>query len=235
MLMPAKNSVKVYAENGFYHLYNRGVEKRDIFLDHQDYAVFLSYLKEYLTPKDTENLYLISTSKEYSYEERQKAQKKLLMNNFFGEIELLAYVLMPNHFHLLLKQNNERSMENFLNSIGTRYTMYFNRRYKRVGSLYQGVYKAVLIGSDEQLLHVSRYIHLNPEGNTSLPSSLPDYLGSKQTGWIKTNHLLNYFSKTNPQNSYSSFMSSSTDSNFIADKCLDLDFEQARGDPVYQL
>lgn len=221
--MPAKNSVKVYAQNGFYHLYNRGVEKRDIFLDEQDYAVFLSYLKEYLTPKDKDELYLISTSKEHTYAERQKAEKMLLLNNFFGEIELLAYVLMPNHYHLLIKQNNERSMENFLNSIGTRYTMYFNRKYKRIGSLYQGVYKAVLIETDGQLLHISRYIHLNPKGNISFPSSFPDYLGLKETSWLKPEYILNYFAKTNTENSYSNFVEAPADSSFIALQCLDIE------------
>ena len=160
--MPARNSLKQYQENSYYHLYNRGVEKRLVFLDEQDYSVFLSYLKEYLLPKNTQELSEKLANPNTPYKEKDKIIKLLRLNNFADEITLLAYCLMPNHFHFLIKQKGAQGIDVFMNSLGTRYTMYFNRKYKRVGSLWQAVYKAVLINNDEQLLHLSRYIHLNP-------------------------------------------------------------------------
>lgn len=153
--MPGGNARKQYAENSYYHIYNRGVEKRLIFQDSQDYGVFLSYLKEYLSPKNEEELRNKLSDFNISYKERDKILKLLRLNNFADEISLLAFCLMPNHFHFQIKQIGELSIDKFMNSFGTRYSMYFNRKYKRVGPLYQGVYKAVLITTDEQLLHLS--------------------------------------------------------------------------------
>lgn len=214
--MPAKNSSKIYSEESFYHLYNRGVEKRNIFLDEQDYSVFLSYLKTYLLPKDEVNLRTIIGSKGFGSQEKDKAIKLLSLNNFSDEIDLLAYSLLPNHFHLLVKQIHANGIDRFMNSLITRYVLYFNKKYHRVGPLFQGVYKAVLVENDEQLLHLSWYIHSNPLKllglsfadwkKISLPFSLPEYLGERQSEWVKTSLILEYFSKTNKSDSYSNFM-----------------------------
>ena len=213
--MPARNSRKEYLENGFYHLYNRGVEKRIIFSDEQDYAVFLSYLKEYLLPKDEFELRKKLSDPTLSYKEKDKIIKLLSLNNFADEISLLAYCLMDNHFHFLIKQGSSNSIDSFMNSLGTRYTMYFNRKYERVGHLYQGQYKAVIVSSDEQLLHLSRYIHhqaLFSQGNAlrgwEQPSSFPEYLGQRKTQWIKPEEVLNFFSKdkSNDSHSYEAFV-----------------------------
>ena len=200
--MPARNSRKEYLENGFYHLYNRGVEKRIIFSDEQDYAVFLSYLKEYLLPKDEFELRKKLSDPTLSYKEKDKIIKLLSLNNFADEISLLAYCLMQNHFHFFIQQKNELSIDKFMQSLCTRYTMYFNRKYERVGHLYQGQYKAVIVSSDEQLLHLSRYIHhqaLFSQGNAlrgwEQPSSFPEYLGQRKTQWVKPEEVLNFFSK----------------------------------------
>lgn len=221
--MAAKNTVKCYLKNGFYHLYNRGVAKGNIFLDEQDYNVFLSYLKTYLLPKDLISLQAILFSNDSKPQEKDKAQKLIKLKNFYGNIDLIAYALMPNHFHFLVKQTDEDTIDHFLNALGTRYVGYFNRKYKRVGPLFQGVYKAVLIGSDQQLLHLSRYIHLNPIKIQlpNLPSSLPEFLERTKTDWLKSNFILDYFSKTNPNNSYESFMGENIDAGFIAEPAID--------------
>jgi len=78
-------------------------------------------------------------------------------------VNLLAFSLMPNHFHLLVSQADDTSMTNFMRRLGTAYVMYFNRKYQRVGPLFQGKYKAVRVIGPQQLMEVSRYIHLNPE------------------------------------------------------------------------
>lgn len=212
--MPSKNGRKVYIENGYYHIYNRGVEKRSIFLDEQDYGVFLSYLKEYLIPKGEKELSEILADPNATWVEKEKVLKLLRLNNFSGEISLLAYCLMPNHFHFLLKQNKASSIDQFMNSLGTRYTMYFNHKYKRVGGLYQGVYKAVLIQTNEQLIQLSRYIHkqslvlqgLALQNLRNQPSSYLDYLGLKKTEWVQTCEILSFFQKVNSGKSYEDFV-----------------------------
>lgn len=206
--MPAKNRIKTYLENAYYHLYNRGVEKRIIFLDQQDYSVFLSYLKSYLLPKNVEELRKRLSDQNISLKEKYVLLKLLALNNFADEITLLAYCLMPNHFHFLLKQKSAGAIDSFMNSLATRYTIYFNKKYKRVGALCQGVYKAVLVDSDEQLLELSRYIHTQALPNQ--PSSLPEYLGQRKTDWLHPQEILSYFARnTNRSLSYENFMKQS--------------------------
>lgn len=211
--MPGRNAIKQYIENGYYHIYNRGVEKRRIFQDKQDYPVFLNYLKEYLTPKDEKNLRLKLSDPDISSAERSKILRLLRMNNFTGEITLLAYCLMPNHFHLFIKQKSQNSIDKFMRSLCTRYTMYFNRKYKRVGTLFQSVYKAVLLESEEQFLHLSRYIH--KQALVNQPCSYPEYLGLRRTEWIKPDEILSYFSVKNPALSYETFVKEDEESEIL--------------------
>lgn len=219
--MPAKNSRKQYLENGYYHIYNRGVEKRIIFLDKQDYAVFLSYLKEYLLPKNEKELREKVADPQISSTERNGIIIKLKLNNFSDEIILIAYCLMPNHFHFFVKQKSAGSIDKFMNSLCTRYTMYFNKKYNRVGHLYQGAYKAVLITSDAQFLHLSRYIHkqaLMSHGQILLekqPCSYSEYLGKRKTEWIHSKEILSYFNQSNPHLSYENFVKQNGDSQLL--------------------
>ena len=213
--MPSRNCVKQYLENGYYHVYNRGVEKRLIFLDEQDYLVFLSYLKEYLLPKNEKELYEQLSNPTVNTQERDKILKKLRLNNFADEITLLAFCLMPNHFHLFIKQKNVLSIDKFMQSLCTRYSMYFNRKYQRVGSLFQSVYKAVIVISEEQYLYLTKYIHQQAlklpgetlEAHELYPSSYQDYIEKMKTNWLKPEEILVYFSKTNPNLSYLAFVS----------------------------
>ena len=135
---------------------------------------------------------------------------------------------MPNHFHLLIHQKKENAIDTFMNSLATRYTMYFNHKYKRVGTLYQSVYKAVLVKTDEQLLHLSRYIHKNPlslaskgEALKGSPSSYSEYLGERKTTWVQTKDVLSYFSKTNPNLSYKLFVKEHEPIEIIQDQTID--------------
>jgi len=207
--MAAKNSVKPYIENACYHIYNRGVEKRVIFLDKQDYAVFLSYLKEYLSPQDKDELRQQLSKIETSPKEKDKIIKLVRMNNFAGEITLYAFCLMSNHFHLLVKQASADAIDKFMNSLCTRYSMYFNKKYNRVGPLFQGVYKAVHIKRQDYLIYLTRYIHYQARQigkNAAHPSSIEYYLGINNSAWVKPNDILAYFSKTNHNLTYKAFM-----------------------------
>lgn len=231
--MAAKNSRKAYVEKGYYHIYNRGVEKRNIFLDPQDYGVFLAYLKEYLSPKDENALFAKLSDPNISAQEKDKTLKLLRLNNFYNEIFLLAFCLMPNHFHLLIKQSDALSIDKFMNSLALRYVIYFNRKYKRTGGLFQDVYKAVSVETDEQLLHLNRYIHQNPLGKNKLPqkstlsdflyqpSSYPEYLGQRKTDWIIKDEVLSYFSKNNPKFSYQAFVEQTEDVSLIENLLLE--------------
>lgn len=195
--MPSKNIIKTYIENGFYHIYNRGVEKRKIFLDEQDYRVFLSYLRIYLSPK-IDSAKDIQKNRNGDYEDQNKLISEIYkLNNFYNKIDLISYVLMPNHFHLELKQKNRKEIESFMRSLITKYSKYFNKKYKRVGPLFQGRYKAVLIQNTEYLLDLSRYIHLNPKellvAGQSLDvypwSSYPVYFKKVTISWLKINFI----------------------------------------------
>ncbi len=213
--MPAKNIIKQYVEDGFYHVYNRGVEKRIIFIDDQDYRVFLHLLKFYLSPflKENNNQHPLTVLTGFNPVRLRPLQS---LNN---DVELLAYCLMPNHFHLLIKQLSIDGMTKLMRRLITTYSMYFNRRYKRVGHLFQGTFKAALIQEDSYLLHLSRYIHINPKELSDkglnpvnyLYSSYGYYLGNKTVNWIKPQIILEYFESTDlliPKNinSYKKFV-----------------------------
>jgi len=215
--MPAKYRYKTYAPNSYYHLLNRGIEKRSIFQDKQDYAVFLSYLKLYLTPPqiiDKRQLRSHPILQGPSPSFIQPPSRKL--NNYYQHITLLAYCLMPNHFHLMVHQKNKTDIQSFMRSLLTKYSMYFNKKYNRVGPLFQGRYKAVPIKSEQQFLYLSKYIHRNPIpilGERPLKSyeysSYQNYIGIKQQKWVKPKNILSYFSKIRPNNSYQQFVEES--------------------------
>src|SRR5690606_28226305 len=118
--------------------------------------------------------------------------------NYSDTMELLTYCLMPNHFHLLVYQTEIESMTRTMRSLMTTYSMYFNKKYGRVGPVFQSSYKAVLVETDAQLHHISRYIHLNPRDYENWKYfSLGYYLGSKQASWVKPGKILCLFSDTN--------------------------------------
>lgn len=148
--MPSKYVVRNFADNSFYHIFNRGVEKRKIFLDDQDYRMFMYYLE----------IYTLSLDK--ILVKHPKLPIRLYNKNLEQNVDIISYCLMPNHFHLLIKQKKADGISTLLKQLTNAYTFYFNNKYKRVGSLMQGTFKAVNISDNDLLLHISRYIHLNP-------------------------------------------------------------------------
>jgi len=207
--MPSKNAIKKYVTNGYYHVYNRGVEKRKIFIDDEDYKVFLYYLKSYLLPPDH------PTHKKLPFTFRYIS----LNFDLYKKINLFAYCLMPNHFHLFLKQLDHKAIIEFMKRLSNAYTKYFNKKYDRIGPLFQGRYKAVLISNENYFLHLSRYIHLNPLELKDVSkknlinysySSYGDYCELKKTDWIHQSEILEYFQqkaeKKNKNNSYKDFV-----------------------------
>ncbi len=174
--MPAKNTVRAFQNDGFYHVYNRGVNKQPVFLDDADYRAFLNLLKRYLSAEPVAH------------------PKNGVYPTYVSQVELLAYCLMPNHFHLLLYQLDDNGVALLLKAVATSYGMYFNKKYERVGPVFQGRFKASSINHDAYLHHVSRYIHLNPRDYGNWPySSLPCYLGTHNAPWIKPARVLELF------------------------------------------
>jgi len=138
--------------DNYYHIYNRGTDKRQVFSDNSDYARFVHYLYEFNDKKFDRN---ISRKIERGLASFIQGPRDLL-------VEIVAFCLMPNHFHLILKQLKDDGIAQFMQKVGTGYTMYFNKKNQRSGSLFQGTYKSISIEKDEYLNHLSRYIHLNP-------------------------------------------------------------------------
>lgn len=172
----------------FFHVYNRGTDKRQIFFDTTDYERFLELLylcntTNAINVRDVRGVY----DSVYDYERGSTL------------VSIGAYCLMPNHFHILLTTAVEGGISLFLRKVSTAYSMYFNKRYERSGALFQGKFKSQHVDSDEYLKYIYSYIHLNPiklidaswkeEGSRDAAkslkfaasfqySSLSDYLGA---------------------------------------------------------
>lgn len=186
----------VLAQDQIYHIYNRGVAALPIFHSLKDYSRFLNLVTYYR---------FINVSSSFSQfmkvarEEREKILEGLNKEKALNA-EILAFCLMPNHFHFLLKQLTEKGISTFMANIQNGYAKYLNIRTNRVGPLFQSMFKVVRVDTDEQLIHVSRYIHLNPStGYLVEPKNLLEYpwssLGSyvnngKSQAFIQTDAVL---------------------------------------------
>lgn len=154
------------------HVYNRGVNKSLIFLDEQDYSNFIYRAKILLG--------IIPPPKRSA---KGGIRLKALP---FNSMEILSYCLMPNHFHFLIKQNLVNSQKTFLHRLCTSYSTYFNKKYERVGHIFQGIYKSKIVQEDSYLIQLTAYIHLNPSSPFDWRySSLPAYLGKIDDGLSK--------------------------------------------------
>lgn len=176
-----------FEEDGIYHVFTRGVEKRKIFLDYNDRIRFRLLLLHCLP-----NRSILS----FSHAQKLK-QKPELTNPGEGLVDILAYCLMDNHVHLLLRENVNGGVSKYIQRTLNSYAKYFNMRHDRTGVLFGGRFRSVPVISDEQLLHVSRYIHLNPsEANiTKDPftypwSSLGQYVGDSKEKFSHADFIL---------------------------------------------
>lgn len=172
-----------FAPGEFYHVYNRGTDKRIIFSDKSDQDKFL------------ERLYVCNSAQSLDIREVRRTHKDIYTYDRKETlVSIGAYCLMPNHFHLLITPHSDTSLSTFMNKLGTSYTMYFNKRNERTGTLFESTYKAKHANSDNYLKYLYAYIHLNPtklyitKDNQNVNevfdrishypySSLPDYLG----------------------------------------------------------
>ena len=141
---------KAFVSEEFYHIYNRGNSKQKIFHDQEDYFRFISLL---YACNSINNFRIYSLNKE---ESPYNFERGILL------VDIGAYCLMPNHFHILITQPEKGDISKFMQKLTTAYVMYYNKKYKRTGSLFEGKFKAEHLDSDSYLKYIFSYIHLNP-------------------------------------------------------------------------
>jgi len=179
-----------FAEGEFYHIYNRGVEKKPIFTQQKDVDRFFKSILEF------NNITPIGSIYENSFVKESSIYRPL--------VRFVAYCLNPNHYHFILEPIVNKGIEKFMQRLGTGYTKYFNRRYKRSGVLFQGKFKSSHIDSNEYLLHVSAYVNLNnkvhqlgSQASKLVRSSWNEYVDPARQGICDKRIILDQFSTAN--------------------------------------
>lgn len=174
--MPGRNVLKEDVADSFYHAYVRGANRQRIFREPADFEKFLKLFSRYLSLEEAHNDVGVS------------------FPNFYNKIELVGFCLMPNHIHMLLYQRQQSAMSQFMRSLLTSYSMYYNKKYKHTGPLFESRYKASRISDDAYLEHVTRYIHLNPRHWRDYEySSLPYYLHQISDEWLRPERITSRF------------------------------------------
>ena len=180
----------------YYHVYNRGVARQPVFLtkpDHQRFLRTLDYYRFRDPPMRFSHYLQLRKEERMHLSHGTKAREPLVL--------IISFVLMPNHFHVLLKQIAENGISTLISRATNSYTRYFNTTHDRVGPLFQGAFKTVRVETDAQLIHLSRYLHLNPLVShvvnesmwRSYPwSSLSDFLQGTST-WLTLEPILEQF------------------------------------------
>ena len=134
----------------YFHIYNRGNSKQKIFFDKKDYQRFVDLL------------YAVNSHERFNFSDSIKGIPVYQRNFEQKLVAIGAYCLMPNHFHILITPFSEEGMTKFMQKLSTAYVMYFNKKYKRSGALFEGKFKAEHLHIDRYLKYIFSYIHLNP-------------------------------------------------------------------------
>lgn len=185
--MPRINAIRPYIENTYYHVYNRGVDKAVIFCADEDYQYFIKLLHFYLTPNKFEAETLF-----------RKRYWRSSQNDLSQDVELVSYCLMPNHFHLILKQLPDSGLTKLMKRVSASYALYFNLKYNRVGHLFESSCKARAILDDNDFIGTNAYVHRNAKDimrdfTKYSYSNLKDIIAGSQNSWTKTTELLSFF------------------------------------------
>ncbi len=186
--MPSRNLQRLDADNAYYHVYSRGVNKAAVFESDDDKSYFLYLLARHLSREPANN------SGGYTYP------------HYRGKVELLTYCIMDNHFHLMLYQVKQGNVTRLMRSVLTAYTAYYNQQHGRRGPLFESRYKSSHIDNDAYLIHVSRYIHLNPRYWRQYPySSFRDIYKQTEPEWLQPERVLAQHG--NDRSEYNQFVS----------------------------
>lgn len=177
--MPCRNVIKSDVSDSYYHVYARGHAGQKIFKNDEDYRVFMNLMKRYLSINQVSD----DLGRTYPH--------------LRDKVELLCYCLMDSHFHLLVYQTEQGAMSQLMRGIMASYVVYFNKKYKKSGPLFETRYKASMISTDAYLMHISRYIHLNPGDWRAYPySSIHAYFGIGQPEWLQPKKIIDLFGST---------------------------------------
>lgn len=184
----------IFANNEYYHIYNQGTDKRNIFSDVNDLNRIFQSLIEFNITEPIGSIYENSFRKKANLNDQQLGN---LVPKLEPLVDFIAYCINQNHYHFILKQVSDKGIEKFMHKFGLGYTNYFNKKYNRNGSLFQGTYKSIHINSNEYLLHLSAYINLNDKvhklGNLVSKSSWDEYVYN-QKGLCDKDIILGQFS-----------------------------------------
>lgn len=179
----------ILAEGETYHIFNKTCYDLPLFKTKHEFSIFLEAAHYYLQPNPP-----------VKFSKYRKNKKRYNLDFPQNLVTVICFCLMPNHFHFLLRQELEKGIEKFMGRLCNSYAHYFNTKYEAAGSLFHGSFKSIRIENDEQLLHLSRYIHLNPvsgylvDNPDNYPfSSYPSYLGKKQLKFLDPSLVLNQF------------------------------------------
>lgn len=218
--MPSKYYQRNFTSGYYYHIYNRGSRKQNIFLDKADYKSFKDIISYYFRfPNGIPPSRFTNFNQEIT-EEMLQVRNLLKVNSSF---RITAFCLLPNHFHLLVKQVGkslkENSITNFMRRLSITYSMYYKDKYDHSGTLFEGKYKNVIVTNDRQLLYLTKYIHRNPlellNSNVKLSnyihSSYPSYISRLKYDWINFGDILKFYSKTSPRLTYKAFVEEKAD------------------------
>ena len=190
----------IFANDQYYHIFNRSINKEPIFIKQRDCQRALETLGYYRFDNPPIRLsYFLAFGPDKRLE-----IARALSNNTKKIVDITSFTFMPNHFHFLLKQNVNKGISKFLALFQNSYTRYFNTKNTRSGHVFQGQFKAVRVEDDEQLLHLNRYIHLNPHTSYVVKtfselkqypySSLPEYLNNQKNSLCNIQEVLSHFS-----------------------------------------
>lgn len=159
-----------------YHIFTKSIAEYKVFNNNSEFLRMIEiiryYQKERPTVKFSDFIKLSKYKQSYFNKSNSSSDKERL-------VEIIAFCLMPTHLHLILKQLKEKGISVFMKNVLISYTRYFNIRHKRKGPLWEGRFKNVLVKTDEQLLHLTRYIHLNP---------VTAYLVNKPEEWLVSSY-----------------------------------------------
>lgn len=200
-----------------FHIYTRGVEKRVIFPERTFNIRFLNTLQHNLNYKYPYSLYKQRLEEAKTPQAKENVIASLELHKVSPSVEIYCFCLMPNHYHFIMKQLVEEGITNFMHRLNTAYTKYVNRRLDRVGGLFQGRFKSKHIETTEQLIHLSRYQHINPTklglGNTKTLidypwSSLSDFIGNASHNFVTPNPVMQNFES---KNEYRNFLEAEID------------------------
>ena len=215
---------KILLELGeHYHIYNRGVDKRDIILDNYDKQRFLTALIEFNTQNPIGSIY-----------EKTRIKKLELKTPNTPLVKIICFSINPNHFHLLLQQITKKGIEKFVHRLTMGFSKYFNNKYDRKGALFQGSFGSSHIDSNEYLLYLSVYINLNDQihlkhqqfghGVSKLglgQTSWPEYFGKQII--CNSNIILDQFSSLEEYKKFSLMTLETIRENKILEKELEYD------------